>query len=337
MRRGLAATPTLDREYFRSVYFREPGGVLFEIATDAPGFAVDEPPEQLGRALMLPARYEARPRRDRARPRARRLAAGDRRRRGARLGVPRAAARPRRPPVRGHAMTAPHVPLLATRDGHGLQHVFVPGEAGAPLAGLTVLALHGTGGDERDLLPFVRLLAPGAAVLSPRGPVLENGMPRFFRRLAEGCSTSRTWPRAPRSSTPSCRRRRRPTAWTRRASWRWASRTAPTSRRACCCGRPDALAGALLLRAMVPFEPEAPAARPTVAPRGAIVSGRSDPIVPVAQPDAPRRAAARGGRGGAAGVGGGRAPAHAARRGGRARADGRVGAEAPRARALTTR
>ena len=60
MRRGLSATPTLDREYFRSVYFREPGGVLFEIATDAPGFAVDEPPERLGHALMLPARYEAR-------------------------------------------------------------------------------------------------------------------------------------------------------------------------------------------------------------------------------------------------------------------------------------
>jgi glyoxalase family protein len=57
---GLSATPQIDRQYFRSVYFREPGGVLFELATDAPGFATDEAPGALGAALRLPPRYETR-------------------------------------------------------------------------------------------------------------------------------------------------------------------------------------------------------------------------------------------------------------------------------------
>jgi glyoxalase family protein len=52
--RGVAVTQILDRQYFKSIYFREPGGVLFEIATDTPGFAVDEPLLELGRSLKLP-------------------------------------------------------------------------------------------------------------------------------------------------------------------------------------------------------------------------------------------------------------------------------------------
>lgn len=72
------------------------------------------------------------------------------------------------------------------RAGAGLErpHVFLAAEAGA--AGPPLLLLHGTGGDEHDLLPLRDLLSPGAAVLSVRGTVLENGMPRFFRRLREG-------------------------------------------------------------------------------------------------------------------------------------------------------
>jgi len=60
---GYNVTPVLDRNYFRSIYFREPGGVLFEIATDPPGFAVDEEPEHLGESLKLPPWLE--PRRER--------------------------------------------------------------------------------------------------------------------------------------------------------------------------------------------------------------------------------------------------------------------------------
>ncbi|WP_205195500.1 ring-cleaving dioxygenase [Chitinophaga sp. Cy-1792] len=57
--RGLHVTAQLDRKYFRSVYFREPGGVLFELATDQPGFTVDEPVQELGTHLMLPEQFEA--------------------------------------------------------------------------------------------------------------------------------------------------------------------------------------------------------------------------------------------------------------------------------------
>ena len=57
---GYDVTPVLDRQYFRSIYFREPGGVLFEIATDPPGFAVDEDPDELGTHLKLPPWLETR-------------------------------------------------------------------------------------------------------------------------------------------------------------------------------------------------------------------------------------------------------------------------------------
>jgi glyoxalase family protein len=55
---GHQVTPQIDRQYFNAIYFREPGGVLFEIATDPPGFAVDEPVATLGQALKLPPQYE---------------------------------------------------------------------------------------------------------------------------------------------------------------------------------------------------------------------------------------------------------------------------------------
>jgi len=67
------------------------------------------------------------------------------------------------------------------KAGLDFVHEFVPGSSKR-----TLLLLHGTGGNEHDLIPLGREIDPTAAILSPRGKVLENGMPRFFRRLAEG-------------------------------------------------------------------------------------------------------------------------------------------------------
>jgi glyoxalase family protein len=60
LRAGRNVTPVIDRWYFKSIYFREPGGVLFEIATDGPGFTVDESPEKLGTTLSLPPWFDVR-------------------------------------------------------------------------------------------------------------------------------------------------------------------------------------------------------------------------------------------------------------------------------------
>ena len=163
---GLQATPVIDRKYFRSVYFREPGGVLYEIATDPPGFSIDEPVDRLGTGLMLPPQYERfRPQIEAALPP---------------IHLPADLESP--------SVLAPESgPEEVSGDALGFIHRYVPPAAGAELAGsVTLLLLHGTGGDEEDLIPLGRELLPGAGLLSPRGKVDENGAPRFFRRLAVG-------------------------------------------------------------------------------------------------------------------------------------------------------
>ncbi len=140
-----------------------------------------------------------------------------------------------------------------------------------------VLLLHGTGGDENDLLPLGRMVAPGAALLSPRGRVLEGGMPRFFRRLAEGIFDE-----------ADLRRRAHELAdfvGEARGTYGLAAPVAlgfsngANIAAAMLLLRPEALAGAALIRGMVPFsEP------PEVELEGKpvlLLSGSGDPILPV--------------------------------------------------------
>ncbi len=158
----------------------------------------------------------------------------------------------------------------------GFIHRFVPAiDAGrAPL-----LLLHGTGGDENDLLPLGARLSPGAALLSPRGKVMEAGLPRFFRREAEG-----VWDRADlRLRTEEL------AAFVAAATAAYG--IAPPLALGFSNGAniawslllhdPALVAGAVLMRAMMPFDP-----RP-LPDLGAvpvlILAGADDPLVPVEQ------------------------------------------------------
>ena len=151
-------------------------------------------------------------------------------------------------------------------------HRFEPGTAQArPL-----LLLHGTGGDENDLVPLGRAVAPGAALLSPRGQVLEHGMPRFFRRLAEGVFDEDDVRRravALADFVDDARNRYGIGAPVALGYSNGANIAA-----AVLLLRPQALSGAMLLRAMVPLRepPRADLAGKPVL----IVSGAQDPIAP---------------------------------------------------------
>jgi phospholipase/carboxylesterase len=139
-----------------------------------------------------------------------------------------------------------------------------------------LLLLHGTGGDETDLLPLGELVSPGAALLSPRGQVLEAGMPRFFRRLAEGVFDE-----------ADVRRRAQDLAdfvAEARATYGIAAPVAlgfsngANIAAALLLLHPGTLAGAALLRAMVPLQ-DPPAATLADTPV-LILSGARDQIVP---------------------------------------------------------
>ncbi|SNR34720.1 ring-cleaving dioxygenase [Paracoccus sediminis] len=134
-----------DRRYFTSLYVREPGETLIELATDGPGMAVDEAPDSLGRTLMFPPQ----------------VADPD----DLRLRLPQFA-RPGEERIRMREL-----PFV-----HRLRQPNQPD-------GSVLVLLHGTGGTETDLMPLAHRIAPHATLLGVRGRSAEEGVARFFRRL----------------------------------------------------------------------------------------------------------------------------------------------------------
>src|SRR5213594_4173702 len=148
-------------------------------------------------------------------------------------------------------------------------HEFAPGTSNR-----TLLLLHGTGGNERDLIPLARELDSRAALLCPRGKVLENGMPRFFRRVAEGVF-----------DLDDLKKRTNELADFVAAA---AQRYGFTADKVVAVGysnaasmlllRPEILSAAVLFRAMVPLIPDTPPNISSV--RVWIGAGTNDPIIP---------------------------------------------------------
>lgn len=154
-------------------------------------------------------------------------------------------------------------------------HRYVPAtQHGLP----TLLLLHGTGGDENDLIPLARQLLPGAALLSPRGKVLENGMPRFFRRLATGVFDLDDLKR--RTAELAEFVARAGAAYGLDAPVALGFSNGANIAASLLLTKPEALNGAILLRAMLPFEPQ-PLPKLTGKPV-LLLSGAEDEMIPAA-------------------------------------------------------
>jgi phospholipase/carboxylesterase len=149
-------------------------------------------------------------------------------------------------------------------------------EAGTDASHPPLLLLHGTGGDEADLLPLGRMVAPGASLLSPRGQVLEGAMPRFFRRLREGVFDEEDLVRRTHELAEfvADARERYDLAAPIAVGFSNGANIAASL----LLLRPGILAGAALLRAMSPFA--APPAVSLDATPVLMLTGGLDPIVP---------------------------------------------------------
>jgi predicted esterase len=156
-------------------------------------------------------------------------------------------------------------------------HRFVPAQK-TP-ARRTFLLLHGTGGNEGDLIPLGRDLDPNAALLSPRGKVLENGMPRFFRRLAEGVFDEKDLIQRAHELADFVGAAAARYEFDQKGVIAVGYSNGANIAAAILLLRPEVLAGAVLFRAMVPL---VPSVLPNLDHAPVLLSsGQEDPIVPV--------------------------------------------------------
>jgi phospholipase/carboxylesterase len=154
-------------------------------------------------------------------------------------------------------------------------HRWVPAAEGAAF---TLLLLHGTGGDENDLIPLAGLVAPGAASLSVRGNVLEHGAPRFFRRLREGVFDIEDLHRRTAELGQFLAAAGERYGFTPTSLYALGFSNGANIAASLLLSQPAALAGGVLIRAMMPFEPAEP---PDLAGRAVLLSqGSEDPLVP---------------------------------------------------------
>ena len=153
------------------------------------------------------------------------------------------------------------------------KHIHVPGDPRLP----ALLLLHGTGGDERDLVELGRTAGPDSALLSVRGRVLENGMPRFFRRLSEGVFDPEDLAFRTRELAEFIEEAKAGYGLAQPLYALGYSNGANIAS-SLLLTRPETLQGAILLRAMTPFEPDAV---PDLSDKKILMlSGLMDPIVP---------------------------------------------------------
>lgn len=131
------------------------------------------------------------------------------------------------------------------------KHIFIQGDLRLPV----LVLLHGTGGDEQDLVSLGQMVSPGSSILSLRGKVLENGMPRFFRRLAEGIFDQEDLKFRTAELADFIEKARKTYEFENAPVVALGYSNGANIAASVLLSRPDIFQGAVLLRAMVPFEP----------------------------------------------------------------------------------
>ena len=168
---------------------------------------------------------------------------------------------------------------MKEKDQLGFIHRFIPSVHHTQGRSMTLLLLHGTGGDENDLIPIARMIdTAGASILSPRGKILENGMPRFFRRLSEGVFDIEDLKFRSYELADFLRNASKVYKFDPEQTIAVGYSNGANIAASMLLIRPEALAGAVLFRAMVPFEPES---IPNLSGKQIFMSaGLHDPIIP---------------------------------------------------------